>query len=125
MHQDDRTNRRCVGCALKPGYNRAVIDVVRDVRIGSLCRRCECDTLEDTIATVDDASDRCALCDRDGFYALPRWLPDVSRDGDTIVTRVDYDLDDDPLYLCDEHFHELADERAHSETSARSMREGR
>ena len=124
----DRTDRRCVGCGRDPGYNREIIDVVDGVVVGSLCRRCELAGLERL--GVDSLQDlyqreRCVRCDRDGFFALPRWLPEASRVGSDLVTHVDYTLDDDVPHLCDEHYHELTTESTRTSPGARAPRERR
>lgn len=99
----------CIRCGLADGYNRAVVDVPRGAEIGGLCRDCELETFGTSLERGDWAAlDGCALCKRDGFYALPRWEPTVLTDGDRLVNHVDYDVTDDTLILCDEHLHSLA-----------------
>ena len=124
----DRSDRRCVRCNREPGYNRAVLDLVRGVEIGSLCRNCELGVfyvLDTSPVTTSGEGHTCACCDRDGFYALPRWLPETCADTGTVRTSVDYQLDDQPLFLCDEHFDELTGTAATVTSGVSSPGDGR
>ncbi|WP_254862851.1 hypothetical protein [Halovivax gelatinilyticus] len=102
--------RRCVRCDREPGYNRAVIDLVSGEEIGALCRNCELDSLPDAGVFERGSADGgcgCPGCDRDALVSVPRWLPETTVSDGTIESRVDYDLDDRPIALCDEHFDDL------------------
>ena len=112
----DGDERRCVRCDFDPGYNRLVLDLVRDVEVGPLCRSCELDavptlTVEDHPSAHESGSSTvgcaCPGCDRDPTYALARWLPSATIDRDDVTFQVDHELDENPLELCDEHYHEL------------------
>ena len=108
--------RACIACGNEAGYNRAVVDVLSDRQVGALCVNCEREEFGKSLergqwAAVED----CAFCDRDAFYALPKWLPELHREGDAVVSRVDYEVTESTLAVCDEHLHEIgAVERAPS-----------
>lgn len=118
------STRRCVRCGLAAGYNREVVDVVTDCVVGSLCRNCECETLANATQGGDDET--CAMCDRDPFYALPRWLPETTTEAGVVVCDVDYERDEDAIHLCDEHYHDVVAETSpattHEAPSARDHR---
>lgn len=98
----------CITCGLEAGYNRAVVDTLEEAEIGGFCLRCEKaefgNSLERGYWTRDG---RCALCDRDGFYALPKWEAGAEAEEDCVVCTVDYDLTDDTVRLCDEHYYAI------------------
>ena len=113
----DGDDRRCVRCDLNPGYNRLVLDLVRDVEVGPLCRSCELDALSELAAGTEASTHEsgsntgacvCPGCDRDPTYALARWLPSATVDHEDVTITVDHELDEHPLELCDEHYYELA-----------------
>ena len=104
-------SRRCVRCGRAPGYNRAVIELVSNAEVGALCRNCELDALSDADVFERGSTDGtcgCPGCTRDATFSFPRWLPESTVSDGVIESHVDYDLDDDPFELCDEHFDDLA-----------------
>jgi hypothetical protein len=101
----DRTT--CVVCGLESGYNRVVVELPRGETVGGLCRECEADRFGDVLARTAYQGGDCALCDRDGFFALPRWEPyTVDREG-TVVLSSRFDITDRTPTLCDEDYHDL------------------
>ena len=110
--------RECIACGNTAGYNRAVVDVLSDAQVGALCVNCEREEFGKSLergrwAAVED----CAFCDRDAFYALPKWLPELHDEGGAAVSRVDYEVTECTFCVCDEHLHEIGVvERAPSAT---------
>ncbi|MWG36425.1 hypothetical protein [Halomarina oriensis] len=95
----------CISCGLGAGYNRAVVDTVTDTELGGFCFRCEESEFGRCLDRGDwTSSDGCALCDRDGYYALPEWKPYHEAVGGRTVCKVDYCIDAETLRFCDEHF---------------------
>lgn len=94
----------CICCGLDAGYNRAVVDRVRGERVGDLCLSCEEGEFGETLRRTERGEDGCALCSRDGSYALPTWRPfaEAGADG-ALVSRVDYRVDAATAHLCDRH----------------------
>ncbi len=97
----------CLVCHQQAGYNRAVVDVLSGTTVGALCRNCELDHFGHRLEIRESDADGCAFCERDGHYALAKWLPQTSREGDAVRTSVDYRVTDDTVHLCDEHLTEL------------------
>lgn len=99
---------KCVTCGLDAGYNRAVVDTIQGRELGGFCLRCEEAEFGRSLDRGDWLSiDGCLLCDRDGFYAIPEWKPFCEERNGKTVCKVDYDVDDATLCLCDEHFDEI------------------
>lgn len=95
---------KCHRCGRPAGYNRAVVDVHADAELGGLCVECERDAFGRTLEVgAWTGSDDCALCPRDGHYALPTWDPERVREDGRLVNRVDYEVDDRTPTVCDEH----------------------
>lgn len=123
-----KVSRHCIRCGCDPGYNRAVIDLVANEKIGSLCRNCELDALSDSDVFERGSTDGtcgCPGCARDATVSFPRWLPETTVSEDAVESHVDYELDDDPLALCDEHFDNLASGSAIPAPSPRAASEHR
>jgi hypothetical protein len=94
----------CVVCEKPSGYNRVVVELESGVELGGLCVRCETEKfgeLGDELAGHDDQT--CVFCDRDGFWALPKWLPSTYESEGHTVSYVDYDVSTTGFQLCDEH----------------------
>lgn len=107
---EEELGRRCVRCDREPGFNRAIVDLVGDAEVGALCRNCEFEAFvepESYERASTDGSCGCPGCDRDGMFALPRWLPETKITNGVVESRVDYELDEHPIRLCDEHFDDL------------------
>lgn len=103
----------CITCGESAGYNRAVVDRLRDAVLGGFCRGCEDQEFGRSLERGRWACvDGCAFCDRDAFFALPRWESRTREDenGD-VVCYVEYEVEDWTVELCDEHLHEF--KRAH------------
>ncbi|WP_129114947.1 hypothetical protein [Halegenticoccus tardaugens] len=100
----------CVSCGLQSGYNRAVVELTSGVELGGFCRSCEIREFGRSLERGRwSLNDGCALCSRDGHFALPAWEPTATeRDGD-IVGSVEYRVTDRTVALCDEHFHEVVE----------------
>lgn len=103
----------CVRCGLPAGYNRAVVDVTSGVVLGGLCVDCETAAFGESLRRGFWAgTEGCGLCPRDGHVALAAWTPTTEeRDGD-VHTRVDYDVTEATLLVCDEHLQFVRDEEA-------------
>jgi len=98
----------CITCGLEAGYNRVIVDTMEEAEIGGFCLRCEKaefgNSLDRGYWTRDG---KCALCERDGFYAMPKWEAGAEADEDAVVCTVDYDVTDDTVRLCDEHYYAI------------------
>ncbi|MGB9963965.1 hypothetical protein [Halobacterium sp. CBA1126] len=95
----------CIACQQRSGYNRAVVDTTTGRELGPLCVRCETEYFGELAAHPGSqrTDDGCLYCDRDGVWALPKWLPEAHVEGGRVVSRVDYDAERATLRLCDEH----------------------
>lgn len=98
----------CVVCEKDSGYNRVVVDVESGHELGGLCVRCENDKFGEFADELGDQdSDTCTFCDRDGFWAAPKYLPSTYETDGKTVSYVDYDASTAALTLCDEHLAKL------------------
>lgn len=95
----------CLACDHPSGYNRAVVDTTTDEELGPLCVRCEKAHLGELAAHPSSrpTDDTCLYCDRHGVWALPKWLPEAHEEAGSVISRVDYDVQQATLRLCDEH----------------------
>jgi len=94
----------CVICERRGGYNRAVVELETGVELGGLCVRCENEKFGELCEELGDPdSESCVLCDRDGLWALPKWLPSTYESDGRTVSYVDYDVSTTDFRLCDEH----------------------
>lgn len=101
----------CLCCGLDAGYNRAVVDRFTGERVGGLCLGCEEREFGETLRRTEHGEDGCALCSRDGSYALPAWRPYAAEAPDgTLVSRVDYRVDAATVHLCDRHLELVGDD---------------
>lgn len=119
----------CLCCGRDAGYNRAVVDRFGDVRLGGLCLTCEEREFGATLRRTERGADGCALCSRDGSFALPAWRPyaEEAPDG-TVVSRVDYRVDAATVHLCDRHLQVIdgdADGPPSTAADARPLRDRR
>ncbi|WP_232702569.1 hypothetical protein [Halobacterium wangiae] len=97
----------CVVCRKRSGYNRVVVDTESGHELGGLCVRCETEKFGELGDELGDSGTECALCDRDGFWAVPKWLPSTYESEGKTVSYVDYDVSASTLRLCDEHLARL------------------
>lgn len=98
----------CVTCGLEAGYNRIVVDMPADAEVGGFCLRCEKSEFGNSLDRgYWTRGGTCALCDRDGYYALAKWEAMTEAEADHIVCTVDYHVTDETVLLCDEHFHAI------------------
>lgn len=98
----------CHSCGRPAGYNRAVVDVHSEAELGGLCVECERDAFGRTLEVGSWAGrDDCALCPRDGHFALPTWDPERVRENGRLVNKVDYELGNGTPTVCDEHLSAL------------------
>lgn len=98
---------RCVRCNERVGCERAAVEAATDTAVGGLCTDCE--RAEFGLVLRDrtwQRPDGCALCPRDGHFALP--LIDLLIERPDRPDTVEYAVADGPA-LCDRHFHELAE----------------
>jgi len=94
----------CVVCERRGGYNRVVVELETGVELGGLCVRCENEKFGELGAELGDPdSECCAFCDRDGLWALPKWLPSTYESDGKTISYVDYDVSTTGFRLCDEH----------------------
>jgi hypothetical protein len=101
----------CVRCGLDAGYNRVVVDLLSGVELGGFCVDCEHEEFGRSLERGFWTGDDCALCDRDGHFALATWEPEATeREGD-LHCSVDYDVTPDTVLACDEHLHAITDGR--------------
>ena len=107
---------QCVVCSEASSYNRAVIDVVNESELGALCPACEDEHFGRSLETGDWTDEDCALCTRDGFYALPEWRAYVVEIDGKRIARSEYSLEPPVPHLCDVHFTEIT-----GETSSRTV----
>ncbi|WP_254546640.1 hypothetical protein [Halomarina pelagica] len=110
---------RCIACGRDAGFNRAVLDVVTDEVVGGFCVRCERRDFGRSLARGDwGRVEGCALCDRDGFYALPLWLPYTEDRGGDTVCRVAMEGRESTPRLCDGHVATIEGSRERSRPEA-------
>lgn len=110
----------CLRCGREAGYNRVVIDLLAGTELGRLCMNCEKDQFGECLEYFGSAgADDCAFCERDGHFALARWLPSVEDRGDRLVCTAEVERTDTAVKVCDEHFHEIADVEAPAERVVR------
>jgi hypothetical protein len=98
----------CVRCGLNAGHNRAVVELVSGIEIGGFCRSCELTAFGETLERGHWDGDGCALCSRDGHFALPVWESAPTVEDRLVVSSVEYDVTDETPVLCDEHLQEMA-----------------
>jgi hypothetical protein len=98
---------------LDAGYNRAVVELVSGIEIGGFCRSCELTAFGETLEHGHWDGDGCALCSRDGHFALPVWESAPSVEGSRVVSSVEYEVTDETAVLCDEHLHDMASDLDH------------
>lgn len=98
----------CVVCGKPGGYNRVVVEGATGFELGGLCVDCETRKLGELSDELGDPeSESCVYCERDGLWAVPKWLPSTyESDGDT-VSYVDYDASNASIRFCDEHLARL------------------
>ncbi|WP_157231328.1 hypothetical protein [Halostagnicola larsenii] len=53
---------------------------------------------------------QCAFCERDGHFALPRWVPSLEHTDDKLVSSVSLEETDTAVKLCDEHVQPVVNE---------------
>jgi hypothetical protein len=98
----------CLVCQRPSGYNRAVVDLESGREVGPLCVSCEREQFGEFSDELGaPGADTCVFCDRDAFWALPKWLPATYQVGHRTVSYVDYDPSTAALVLCDEHLERL------------------
>lgn len=98
----------CIVCQRRSGYNRAVVELDSGRELGALCVRCEHEQFgefSDELGEPDATT--CVFCDRDAFWALPKWLPSTYEIENRTVSYVDYEPSTAALALCDEHLDRL------------------
>jgi len=110
----------CTVCRLPSAYNRAVVDTVDGETLGCLCTSCIESFFGRSLSEVEPTDRTCVLCDRDGFYALPKWQCRTVDDGHRVVI-----VDLDPTVtastprLCDRHYASLRDSAAEARNGRR------
>lgn len=109
------TIMNCIRCGRDAGYNRAVIDTVSGVELGGFCRNCEFDEFGRALDRFDATERECAMCNRDGHFAFAIWRPTLKEGVGRLVSEVEYEVGDRTPFLCDEHFHLVADGESNSE----------
>ncbi|WP_101296347.1 hypothetical protein [Halegenticoccus soli] len=98
----------CISCGLEAGYNRVVVELTSGVELGGFCRSCEIAEFGRSLERGHwSLNEGCALCGRDGHFALPRWEATATYRGDDVVGSVEYHITDRTLTLCDEHLHRI------------------
>lgn len=97
----------CVSCGHDAGYNRAVVDTVTDELVGGLCLHCERTSFDSRLDSVRSRPD-CAICERDGFFALPKWQVRRATSRNPGSVTVGYAVDERTARICDGHFDALA-----------------
>lgn len=103
-----RRTTNCFICGLRAGYNRAIVDLHSGVEVGRLCMNCEKEEFGNSLHRSGmNPGDSCLHCDRDGQYALPIYAPLQRMEGDVIQCRVDYEVTNRTVRLCDEHLYAL------------------
>lgn len=99
----------CVSCGLQSAYNRAVVDTVSERQLGVLCPECESEYFGRTLEDGEWNDDQCALCHRDGFFALPTYRAYLVETDGRSVSRSEYSLAAPSPALCDTHFHQVTE----------------
>ena len=98
----------CIACGLRAGYNRAVVDLYSGAELDGFCLNCERGEFGRSLErSRGGTGERCLLCNRDGQFALPLWVPSLVDEAGRRVSRVDYAVTVATPRLCDEQFDEL------------------
>lgn len=101
----------CVRCGNDAGYNRLVAELYSGAEIGGLCMNCEKEHYGECLSYVSRNEPRqCAFCERDGHFALPRWVPSLEQSGEKVVSSVSLEETDAAVKLCDEHVQPVVNE---------------
>lgn len=111
----------CAICDRPSAYTRAVVDTVTDEILGSVCRCCRDEYFGRLLEQYEGSGSNCLLCDRDGFYAMPKWQCTSVWDEDgVVVTDQTATVESGTPRLCERHFFsfrsEAADEAASTTT---------
>jgi hypothetical protein len=98
----------CTVCRLPSAYNRAVVDTVTEETLGCLCTSCIERFFGRSLSAADPSGTTCILCDRDGFYALPKWRCQTrSEENRIVIGNLDAPVADVTPRLCDRHYEAL------------------
>lgn len=101
----------CIRCDKLAGFNRIAVNLLSGTEVGGFCRNCEFDEFGHSLDRFAQSGPKCAVCNRDGTYALAVWQPSLETDGRALISRVDYAVTERTALLCDEHFHEVVEDR--------------
>lgn len=100
----------CLSCGLGAGYNRVLVELGSETEFGGPCVGCEERRFGDCLRTgLWAETDRCALCARDAYVAMPEWYSETERSSEGVVVRNDYEVTAGTVGLCDEHLAVLTD----------------
>lgn len=98
----------CIMCDNEAGYNRAVTDVLSGQRVGRLCRNCELEHFGGRLESRDTVADSgCAFCDRDGYYALPKFTATVEEVDGRLTSTTSAEVTEATAQICDLHLEEM------------------
>jgi hypothetical protein len=99
----------CIRCGQDAGYNRVVVDLVSGDERGGYCRNCEYEEFGQILDKFGQTDGDCALCNRDGHFGLPAFVPEVTVADDRLQSTVECRVRERTPLLCDEHFYEVTD----------------
>lgn len=98
----------CTVCRLPSAYNRAVVDTCADETLGCLCTSCIEAFFGRSLSASETTDDRCVLCDRDGFFALPKWECRTASEGHRVVIAdLEATVTESVPRLCGRHYEML------------------
>lgn len=93
----------CTICGQTAGFNRAITDVLSGQEVGRICRNCELDYFGRRLEMQDPTSDTCVFCEREGYYAIPKFVASiVEAEGDLVSTN-ETEVTDSTPQLCEYH----------------------
>lgn len=95
----------CAICDRPSAYTRAVVDTVTEEVLGSVCRCCRDEFFGRLLERYEASGDGCLLCERDGFYAMPKWqCTSVWDEEGVVVTDQTATVESETPRLCQRHF---------------------
>lgn len=112
----------CVACGEPAGFNRVVIDLVRDQEIGGLCVGCERESFGRVLENGEwQEENSCVLCSRDGHFGLPEWHAETIETRRGLVSINEYEMTRATVRLCDEHVHTVSRDRTGMDSHRRTL----
>lgn len=109
----------CTICGQTAGFNRAITDVLSGQKVGRICRNCELDYFGRRLEMQDPSNDTCVFCEREGYYAIPKFVAKVVESDGALVSKNETKVTDSTPQLCEYHV-ELMEEFDNQLTTSES-----